>query len=250
MTKYVYPFELDEKDYFLANLVENKLEIKTIKRRDFPPNLVSSHINFLINRGIVDDAACFYSGLQCWLPNFDINNVKVDTNLCMSKDHASSIKIATLLGLKENAKKSHNIVPCCSYLNRNMGHTPLSIKLFYKKELSKLSYDRNILNLEALELVTQTITRIQQSLMYKGLFVWQPWTYKEGADKEYALTIFERLIEAEKQFLQIDKLRPAIDWLNNYDTSWIEQLSLELKSGAEAKGSRAINLKKSNQLKP
>lgn len=228
-TPYIFPYQKDEQNYYLGALQGSELSIESVKRRDFPRHLVSSHINFLINRGVVKDASCFYSGLQCWLPGFDTNNTKVDVSLCMSKDHASSIKIATILGLKEKAKRSHNIVPCASYLNRNMGHTPLALKLFYKKELAKIDFDRSSINRGALSLITQEITRIQQSLMYQGLFVWQPWTYTNSQEKEYALEVFEKMIDVDRQFLKINKLKEAFTWLEAYDTAWLKGVQEQLE---------------------
>lgn len=217
---YVHDFERDETLYDVAYLKDGSLEVRGLKRRNFPSSIVSSHANRLLNKGIITDFNCFYSGIRCWKPTFDVNKHRLGLHFALTKDHAVPIRNADKLGLP-----SSHLVMCSGYMNHKLGHFPLALKLWIRRKLVNETYDRLLRTQTTIAQLRSALIRFNDMFIDEnGLYLYQPWTYIEGTDPSSANHFYNKLIEVESEYLAIRGLHDAYSWLESYDPSWIENM--------------------------
>ncbi len=224
---YIPPYELDDKLYPIGLLTkdeENPIEVKMLKRNQFPSNVVGSHFNRLLNWGHIDNFDCFYTGVHCWLGKLDNEQLKGEkARFRLSKEHLSSLRIAKLLGLQEQASNSSNLIGVSAYFNYKIGHIPLVLKLWIKKHLEDFEYSKEEMTEQNSHKILGYIIYLQQLFLYKDLYPWQPSTYKDKNSQKIAQSIFDEMIQVDKEFILIGSLKESFQWLKEYNPNWIEK---------------------------
>lgn len=223
--KYIAPFELDEKEYEVGFIdPQGEIAISKLQRKQFPSKVVTSHANVLLNKGYIKNFTCFYTDVQCWVPNFDINLTKNEKlRYTLSKEHVSCSHIANQLGLTHLANGVDNIVMSSSYLNHKMGHIPLVLKLWLKKKLKSCDYSKTEMTLHNAHRIFNHLINLQNLFSKNGLFPWQPQTFAEKIAQQKNQKIYDEMLTVDRHFLHIRGLKNSFEWLNEYDPSWIEK---------------------------
>lgn len=224
---YTPPYELDETLYPVGFLTESKdlpLEIKMLRRNEFPRDIVVSHFNKLLNLEYIKDFKCFYTGTNCFVGSFNYHSLEDERKrFFLTKEHLASTRIAKILNLEDKLGKPGNIVGASSYFNYKIGHIPMALKLWIKQKLENINYSRTELTKENSHIILQYIINLQNKFFYDGLYPWQPSTYENKNSQKMAQAIFEEMIKIDREFLLIQKPKETRQWLNEYNPHWIEK---------------------------
>jgi hypothetical protein len=224
---YIPPYELDETLYpvgFLTGIENSPLEIKMLRRNQFPQNIVSSHFNKLLNLEYIKDFKCFYTRTDCFVGSVKYHSLKDERRrFFLTKEHLASIKIAKSLNLEDKLGKPGNIVGAASYFNYKIGHIPLALKLWLKSKLENIEYSKTELTKVNSHIILQHIINLQNNFLYDNLYPWQLSTYQNKNSEKIAKAIFEEMIQVDKEFLLIPKHKETFQWLKEYNPNWIEK---------------------------
>jgi hypothetical protein len=224
--KYIHPFELDENLYPIGFLYkeEEKIEIKMLRRNQFPSFVVGNCMNYLLNKGYINNFDCFYTGTHGWVGEINYHTLKDEKKrFFLTKEHLVSKRIANILGLLDKVGKAGNIVGATSYFNYKIGHMPLVLKLWHKEKLRNIEYSREELTKKNSHIILDNIIDLQNQFLYKGSYPWQPSTYTDKEEQKISQAIFDEMIQVDKEFLLIDNVKDSFQWLKEYDPTWIEK---------------------------
>lgn len=222
---YIHPFQLDENLYSIGYIDEfNNVHITKSKRKQFPPHIVTSYFNHALNKKYILNFNCFYTGVECWVGKHNSQFIQDEKiRFILTKEHLSSLKNASMLGLLNKAHNQHNIVGASLYFNDKLGHIPLVLKLWIKKNLQKMDYSRTELTKQNAYIILQKIITLQNSFCYKNLYPWQPSTYHCLNDQKISQKILDEMLLVDKEFLLIDNKNDSFWWLKEYEPNWIEK---------------------------
>lgn len=224
--RYIYPFELDETLYPIGFLQKNDddIKIKMLKRNQFPDFVVGSCINNLLNKGYIKNFNCFYTKTNSWVGDVNYHLLQNDKKrFSLTKEHLVSTKTAKILGLLDKSGKPGNILGASSYFNYKIGHIPLVLKLWIKKNLQNINYSKTELTKANSHIILDHIINLQNKFIYKGLYPWQPQTYQDGDALKISQSIFDEMLKVDEEFLLIDNLKDSFQWLEEYNPNWIEK---------------------------
>lgn len=215
-----HDFELDDTLHDVGYLNKGIIEIKSLPRRHFPKKVVKSHANYLLNKGLITGFECFYSRVRCWMPNFTCNGHKFEHHFALTKDHAVPVQVA-----KELGGTSKHLVMSSEYLNYKLGHMPLAMKLWIRSQLTLETYDLFDHSNETVTTLRHALIKINDQFKdINGLYLYQPWTYKDNSSARDSLLFYNKLLEVDREFLQLHGVRDAYTWLSEYDVSWLESM--------------------------
>jgi hypothetical protein len=224
---YIPQYKLDEKLYPIGLLTKNEaepVEVKMLKRSQFPSKVVGTHFNRLLNLGHIDNFHCFYTGVHCWLGKLDNEQLRGEkSRYRLSKEHLSSLRIAKALGLLEKASKTSNLIGVSAYFNYKIGHMPLVLKLWIKKQLESFHYPKDEMTEQNSHKILGYIIYLQKLFLYKQLYPWQTSTYKDELSKKIAEAIYDEMIQIDKEFILIENIEESFQWLKEYNPNWIEK---------------------------
>ncbi len=222
---YIHPFQLDEKLYSIGHIDElNSIHIIQSKRNQFPPHIVCSYFNNALNKQYITNFNCFYTGIECWVGKHNnqfIQDEKI--RFILTKEHLSSLKNASILELLDKAHNQKNIVGASLYFNDKLGHIPLVLKLWIKKNLQKMDYSRTELTKQNAYIILKKIIKLQNQFYYKNLYPWQPSTYSCPHEQKMSQSILDEMLTVNKEFLLIDNKNDSSLWLKEYNPCWIEK---------------------------
>lgn len=206
---------LDDTLYDIGYVKDGELSIEPSLRRDFTRKARSNHANYLLNRGIIKNFDCFYSGVRCWIPGHTFGQGEVHDSWLLTKDHVIPLRMQ-----KDLEEPLHVFVMSAAIMNYRLGHSPLAIKLWVRYCLSKYAYSRNSRSPETMQTVMQHVFNILNQFKADGRYMYQPWTYPEG---HVAYQFYEKICKVENEFSQVGP-QEYYKWLSEYDIRWMEEL--------------------------
>jgi len=224
MTHYIHDFERDEKLYKVGLITDGAVNISMRRRNQFPSEIISTHFNRALNFNHIHNFDCFYTGMQCWVGRgTDERVLDEKMRFMLTKEHLASIKTANVLGLSHKVHQPFNLIGVASYFNYKVGHIPLGLKLWIKKNLAQLDYSREELSFENSHIILAHIIALQDQFLYEGFYPWQLSTYKNNSHRKFSEAIFKEMTEIDREFLNIDNIKESYQWLEQYDPAWIEK---------------------------
>lgn len=206
---------LDETRYDIGFVKDGELRMEARLRRNFPRKARSNHANYLLNKGIIHNFDCFYSGVRCWIPGHTIGQGEVNDSWLLTKDHVIPLRMQ-----KDAQEPLHVFVMSSAIMNNRLGHSPLAIKLWVRHCLAKLSYSRLSRTPETMQTIMQHVFTILDQFKCEGRYLFQPWTYEQG---HKAYQFYDRICQVEQAFSQVGPL-DYYQWLIDYDITWMDQL--------------------------
>jgi hypothetical protein len=214
-----HPALSDPTEFLICiGLEENQPILKKVRKVEFPRSLIHSKLNAKLNRGIVKNFNCFYSGVECyWVSwkNFELEQRKLPWAL--NREHlVSAYNAGRFLRLSTTQKENNegNIVYAGRYINAKIGHSPLPLKILIKRHLEKCEYDRTNCTYENALKIKQYLIEYEDQYKLGGLYPWQPWTYVVPAHKQAAEELHRRMLQIELEFLRVP-LKEKRAWLEN-----------------------------------
>jgi hypothetical protein len=217
--RYVYaPWVKDETLYPVGYLVDDQLVLKYYRRREFPASVYSSKYNTVFLNQQYTGWRCFVSGAQCYYIR-DTNGISIrKIPFVASVDHLVPLRD---YHINENclAHRLRNQTICGGFLNKNIGHIPLALKILHRQVLQTLDYDRENPTLETFWTIKTKIIETEEQLFHLGKFPWQAWTYSE-ADRPSTDAFNADMARVDAEFLAIEDHTARREYIDGFRWRW------------------------------
>lgn len=208
----------DNTRYDIGFVKNGELHVEPRLRRDFTRKARSNHASYLLNKGIIRNFDCFYSGMRCWIPGNSFGQGEVNDSWLLTKDHVIPLRMQ-----RDAEEPLHVFVMSSAIMNFRLGHSPLAIKLWVRYCLSKYAYSRSSRSPETMQTVMQHVFSILDQFKSDGRYLYQPWTYEQG---HVAYSFYDKICQVEQAFSQVGQ-DDYYKWLSEYDIRWMEELRVQ-----------------------